>query len=355
MKRRPFRALALAAITVALLYLAAWPTAVDPEAWTAPPPVKRDGIFAPNGKLAGVEWIARGAGVGPEALLFDAAGRLYTGYDDGRIVSMNADGTDVRTVATTGGRPLGLAWGPGGTIYVADGDRGLLRVHAGRVETLATTHGCRRFAFTDDLDAAPDGSVYFSDASWKFGLRDFTLDVIEHRPNGRLLAWRPGGAVELLAGGIYFANGVQLHPDGESVLVNEMANYRVLRHWFSGAKKGRTETFSDGLPGFPDNLTISADRRRFWIALPAPRHPVADRLASWPGLRRAIARLPKGVQPKPKRYAQIVAVDLQGRPVAYLDHDDASAFAPITSIREHGDWLYLGSYERDAIGRVRAP
>jgi sugar lactone lactonase YvrE len=317
--------------------------------------VKREGIFAPNGKLASVEWLARGAGIGPESILFDESGHLITGYTDGRIVRMRPDGSDVRTVALTGGRPLGLSWGPRGAIYVADAERGLLRVEAGKVEALATEHGGRRFGFTDDLDVGAGGLIYFSDASWKFGIREFTLDVLEHRPNGRLLAWSPGGGVELLAGDIYFANGVQLHPDGHSVLVNEMANYRVLRHWVAGPKRGRTESFADGLPGFPDNLTISPDRKRFWVALPAPRHPVADRLAGWPGLRRAIARLPRWVQPKPQRHAQIVALDLDGRPVAYLDHDAAGAYAPISSVREHGGWLYLGSYERDAIGRIAAP
>ena len=354
--RRPFGALLLAAFALAALYLAAWPTPVDPEAWTAPPPVKREGIYARNDKLAGVEWLARGQGEGPEAIAFDAAGDLVTGYVDGRIVRMAKDGTKVRTVAVTGGRPLGLAFGARGALYVADADNGLLRVDAGRVEALATGEGGHRFAFTDDLDVATDGTVYFTDASFKFGFKEFELDVLEHRPNGRLLAFRPQtGAVELLAANLHFANGVQLTPDGQAVLFTETTSYRVMRHWLTGPKKGTTEVFADGLPGFPDNITYSREKGRYWVALASPRDPILDALSNWPHLRRAIARLPHALMPKPKRHGQVVALDLTGKPVAFLEHESPDSYSPISSVREHEGWLYLGSFKRDAVGRVRAP
>src|SRR5204862_3459194 len=137
------------------------------------------------------EWLARGLGEGPEAILLDPSGDLITGYVDGRVMRMAADGSNQRAIANTGGRPLGLAFGPGRAIYVADADRGLLRIEDGKVQVLATEQGGRRFGFTDDLDVGADGTVYFTDASWKFGFRRFVDDLIEHRANGRLLSWSP--------------------------------------------------------------------------------------------------------------------------------------------------------------------
>ena len=159
----------------------------------------------------------------------------------------------------------------------------------------------------------------------------------------------------LLAAGLRFANGVQLTPDHAAVLFTETDNYRVMRHWLTGPKKGTTEVFADGLPGFPDNITYSKEKARYWVALAGPRDPTLDALASWPHLRRVVARLPHALKPKPKRHAQIVALDLQGKPIAFLDHDAPDSYSPISSVREHDGFLYLGSFQRDAIGRVRAP
>ena len=355
-RRRPLRALFLALIAFGALYLAAWPTRVDPESWRAPAAARRDGIFATNGKLAAVEWLARGSGLGPEAIAIDAAGDLFTGYTDGRIVRMGRDGSGVRTVAVTGGRALGLAFGANGALYVADGQRGLLRVDKGKVEALADTEGGKPFRLTDDLDVAVDGTVYFTDASFKFNFADHEMDILEHRPNGRLLAWRPQtGKVELLADNLRFANGVAVAPDGSAVIFTETSSYRVMRYHLSGAKKGLIEPFAENLPGFPDNITYGREKQRYWVALAAPRDPIVDALSAWPHLRRAIARLPKALMPKPKRHAQILALDLDGKVIAYLDHDAPDSFSPISSVREHDGWLYLGSFGRDAVGRIRAP
>ena len=46
------------------------------------------------------------------------------------------------------------------------------------------------FGLTDDVKVASDGMVYFTDASYKYPLEDFELDVLENRGNGRLFAIR---------------------------------------------------------------------------------------------------------------------------------------------------------------------
>lgn len=338
-----------------LLYLTLWPIPIRPAAWSPPPAPPRTGVLAPNDRLAAVEWIARGAALGPESTVLDAEGRVYTGTSDGRILRVAADGR-VEELARTGGRPLGLALAPDGSLAVADRDRGLLRVApaepGGRVEVVATEAGGTPLGFADDVVAMPDGTLYFTDATIH---RDYRDDFFEHRGEGRLLARRPDGRVEVLLTGLHFANGIAVGPGGAYLAVNETSEYRVLRYWLAGPRKGEAEALVEDLPGFPDGVTWSPERRVFWVALFAPRLKALDLLLPHPLLRAMLYRLPRSLQPEPERHAWIVAVDETGRLVESLEHAGADAYAPVTSAREAGGWLWLGSLEREALGRVRAP
>jgi len=168
MPPRPRRAIARLALAFGLAlvaYLALWPVPIDPVAWEAPEDRGFVGDFALDSTLAGAERIPLGDHPGPESVARDAEGRLYAAARDGSIVRLDADGRNPSVWARTDGRPLGLAFGTDGTLYVADGIRGLLAVDTtGQVTVLATEAEGRPFGFADDLDVAPDGRVYFSDA-----------------------------------------------------------------------------------------------------------------------------------------------------------------------------------------------
>ena len=47
-----------------------------------------------------------------------------------------------------------------------------------------------RLRMADDLDIAPDGKIYFSDCTTRYEMTTNTLDIIEGRPNGRLVVLR---------------------------------------------------------------------------------------------------------------------------------------------------------------------
>lgn len=69
---------------------------------------------------------------------------------------------------------------------------------------------------------AADGSLYFSDASAKFGLHNWYLDFLEAKPHGRLLKYDPSSnRVSTLLDGLRFANGVALSADQRYVVVCE--------------------------------------------------------------------------------------------------------------------------------------
>lgn len=347
------KVLATVAILAAVLaaYLCFWPVDIDPVAWT-PMPIRGD--FPVNERLAGVERLAPGFGAGPEGIALDRQGRLYTGYADGRLVRMNADGSAPEVLADTGGRPLGLAIHPDGSLVVADAHKGLLRWD-GALKSLVTEVGGQPLKFADDVDISADGArAYFSDASTKYGYEDQMHDFLEHSGNGRLLEYDfAAGTTRVLLDGLHFANGIALGPDEAYVLVNETGEYRIRRYWLKGEKAGTQEVFRDGLPGFPDNVTYDG-AGRFWVAIYAPR--TLDGFLAGPAFVRKLGlRLPKWVQPAPVRHAFVIGLDLEGKVIADLQHPGADSFSPITSARRSGDWLYLGSLSYPAVGRIRVP
>lgn len=65
-------------------------------------------------------------GHGPEDVVLDGEGRIYTGVDDGRILRHTADGRGAETIADTGGRPLGLELYGDDELLICDARAGLL-------------------------------------------------------------------------------------------------------------------------------------------------------------------------------------------------------------------------------------
>lgn len=337
-----------------VLYLVGWPTTIDPQAWTPPAaPSTREGVYAANDKLRAVQRLVDGGLRGPEAISFDAQGRLVTGLEDGRVISVGPEGRDCRVLGNTGGRPLGLRVQADGTVLIADARKGLLRMgFDGQIDVLADKAEGIRLGFADDLDVDTQGRIYFSDASWKFGYGEHVTDALEHGARGRLLRYDParGEALTLMVG-LQFANGVALGPEERYVLVNQTTEYKITRYWLLGEKAGQSETFIDNLPGFPDNLTFNG-RDRFWVALYAPRDALLDALGPIPFLRNVVARLPAFLHPQPRRQGFILGLDLEGRVAEQYQFDGEGAFGPITSVREREGQLYLGSLSDTAIGRV---
>lgn len=335
-------------------YLTLWPTGMDPVAWTPPPsPSLTEGTYAYNEKLKGIQKLAMGVGSGPEGVNVDAVGRVYAGYRDGRIISLAPDGGSYIEMADTGGRPLGITFGPNGGLVIADAKKGLL--HLGRrITELVTEADGVPFGFTDDADNTRlDKNIYFTDASSKFGYGRHMTDLLEHGANGRLLEYNVvTKKTRVLLSGLHFANGVAVGPDDSFVLVNETGEYRILRYWLKGEKAGTHDVFIDNLPGFPDNLSYN-DKGTFWVAIFSPRDPMLDELL--PGnlyLRTVLAKLPPFLQPKPKLHAFVLGIDVNGQVVANLQYAGADAYAPITSVREKGPWLYFGSLTYPAVGRM---
>ncbi|HVT35233.1 MAG TPA: SMP-30/gluconolactonase/LRE family protein [Nevskiaceae bacterium] len=344
--------LALVAGAALAFYLLLWPTGVEPVAWDAPLPPGPD-TYPANDVLRHIQRIGAGVGLGPETVNVDAAGRVYTGYSDGRIVQLAPDGRTYMDLANTHGRPLGITFGPDGGLVIADAGRGLLALGR-KISVLADRADDVPFGLTNDVDnTVMDKNVYFTDSTSKFAGTRYLDDLLEHGAHGRLMQYNVAtGDTHVLLKDLHYANGVAVGPDDAYVLVSETSEYRVLRYWLKGDKAGTHDVFIDNLPGFPDNISYN-NRDRFWLALAAPRNPQFDQLLSGHLFeRRLLSRLPSALRPQPQRRAFVLGLDLNGKVIANLQYAGADAYAPVTSVREFGPWLYFGSLAERTIGRM---
>jgi len=338
-----------------LAYLLFWPVAIEPVAWTPPPPLDYEALAQRVLPMKPIERLAAGECHACEDVAVDSAARVYGADERGIIKRYDPAAGRTEDFAITGGRPLGLHFDAGGNLLVADAIEGLLSVSPdGRVRLLSTGTPERRVFVADDLDIAPDGAVYFSDASRRFPLTQYKLDLLEHRPNGSFWVYRPDeGRTELLLDSLHFANGVAVSAEGDFVLVNETGAYRVLRYWLKGPQRGRAEVFLDRLPGFPDGIS-RGENGLFWLTLISPRKPALDALMAHPFLRKILARLPAFLQPAPEPWAYVLGVDASGR-VRYLFQDPEGAYQQISSVQQFGNKLYLGSLAEESVGVFTLP
>ena len=343
-------------IGLIMIYLLTWPVPIDPAPWTPPEAPGLTGIYEVNDYLASIERLEEGIGFAPDDIAFDASGRLYTGLMDGRIMRFVPDKGESELFADTGGHLHGLHFDAYGNLIVCDSENGLLQVAPdGTITVLSTEEGGVPYGFINDVDIAEDGTIYFTDSTSKFSMEDYVLDILEHRPNGRLLAYNPtDGSTRLALGDIYFTDGVAISPDQSFVLVAETGKYRIKRLWLSGPKAGETDIFIDNLPGFIDGVA-SNGRDIFWVALLLPRDTLVDNLLlPRPFLRKVVVRLPEFLHPIPEDYGFVLGLDIKGNVIHNLQ-DPSGAYAQICSITEHDGMLYLGSFAEDSIGRVPVP
>jgi sugar lactone lactonase YvrE len=336
----------------------------------------------PAGQRLSIERFATESVVGPEDFAIEPSGDLVCGTADGRILRVRVTDGRSEELAQTGGYPLGLAFDRHGNLLIADAHRGLLSLDehrglqspaqgrefpnlgedpglptpapGGEVRALVTEEGGAALHFTNGVAIGASGAVYFSDSSRRHGPEAVHREALDAQPSGRLLRYDPAtGAVDRLLDGLFFANGVAVDPEERFVLVAETFAYRVTRYWLQGAQAGRSEAFVEDLPGLPDGISYNG-AGVYWLALFAPRSRLLDALAHWPSVRRLLAWLPASLLPAPERHGRVLGLDIEGRVVHDL-RDPAGTYAPISSARQVGPWLYLGSLTESGIGRAALP
>jgi sugar lactone lactonase YvrE len=291
---------------------------------------------------------------GPEDVVVDKAGHLWTGLEDGRIVRIPTDGGEPTVVADTGGRPLGLHIARDGRVLICDSHRGLLALDStsGTLDVLVEAVAGRRLKYCSNVTETPDGTIYFTESTWDFHFEHATAPILEARRRGGLFRLGTDGSVTTLVDGLYFANGLTPTADGSALVFAESQARRLSKYWLTGLEAGSVTRLAVNLPGMPDNLSTGADGR-IWTAMFTeaiaalewllPRAPIIRKLA-W--------RLPDWLQPQIKPEVWAVAFDPDsGAAVAGLrtKHPD---FGAVTGVVEAAGKLWMGTVSFPAVAQV---
>jgi ribose transport system permease protein len=323
--------------------------------------------YALNNRLGDVEVLGYGEVDGPEDVILDDEDRIYTGTREGRIIRLSGPGfSHVEVFADLGGRPFGLAFDADKNLIVCVGAMGVYGVRPDGA-TYRVTDQTNRTRFSilddsslrmaDDLDIAPDGKIYFSDATTRYDAHTWLQDAVEARPNGRLVCHDPkSGRTRTVLRGLRFSNGVCLSHDGRSMLFAESFDYSISRLWLAGPKEGQVEKVIPNLPGYPDNINRASDGN-YWLALIGMRSPTWDLSMTRPSFRlRMIKQVPHDEWLCPSiNIGCVVKFSPSGEILDCLWDEHGVHNPMITSMREHKGWLYLGGMANNRITRVRLP
>jgi ribose transport system permease protein len=334
-----------------------------------PPSIARDSgtVFAENDRLRDAEPIALNQIEGPEDVILDRKDNLYTVNRNGSIIRFRApDYASREEFARIGGRPLGLAFDreenllvciAGMGVYGVKPDRTVFKVTDRTNRTLTRLKDDSRLYLADDLDVAPDGKIYFSEATTRYELSDWALDGFEGRGNGRLICHDPKtGDTRTILKNLTFPNGVCVAHDGRSVLWASTWLCRVYRYWIQTEKAGTCEVVIDNLPGYCDNINRSSDGK-YWLALVGLRSPIYDLAMANPGFRiRMVKQIPPDEWLCPGiNYGCVIKFDDNGIVSESLWDPGGKSHPTITSVREHKGYLYIGGLENNRIGRILLP
>ncbi|KJS10780.1 MAG: ABC transporter permease [Hoeflea sp. BRH_c9] len=334
------------------------PLSTDPADTTA---------LAVNDRLNEVEIIGLGDVESPEDVILDDDDHLYCGTRHGDIVRFLApDYKQFEVFAHIGGSPLGMSWDKDRNLLVCVGGMGLYKIAPDRTVTKVTDETNRstfsvvddsRLRLADDLDIAPDGRVFFSEATVRYEMHDWPVDALESRGNGRIICYDPKtNKTHTAVRNLIFPNGVCTSQDGQSILFAESWACRISRYYFDGPKAGSVEIVLDRLPGYPDNINRASDGT-YWAAIMGMRSPALDVALRMPAFRKRMARR---IAPDQWLYPNlnvgcVIRFNDKGEVLESLWDQHSENHPMITSMREHKGYLYLGGITNNRIGRIRLP
>ncbi|KAI6207192.1 Adipocyte plasma membrane-associated protein [Aphelenchoides fujianensis] len=353
----------------------------DARSYDLPPPPALVGPLAPNKLLRNAKLLLKNQILGPESILVEGD-VLYTGTWDGKIVKVRGGKIEktLRLVDPAAecatydtepqcGRPLGIRR-LNKDLLVArplEGDamsnRFLLLPGTSKlVFSSKTKVGGYESKFLNDLDVIDEDTILVTDSSTNYDRRRFLHVLFEQAPVGRVLEVKiSSGKARILLGGLYFANGIQLHPDKKSVIVSECSMSRILRLYISGPRAGESEVFASNLPGFPDNIRLST-QGTFYVGLASPRYEgklsLFDKLGPFPWVRKLLASaLPEKYLGQifalvKSSYGLVLEMDTNGKIIGSYHDPEGQVIADVSQVSDDKDHLYLGSFHSNFIAQV---
>ena len=205
-----------------------------------------------------------------EGVAVDKDGFVYGGGRNGLIYKVSPDG-EVNTLCTLpeGSIPNGITLDRNGDIIYCDlGKQGVFRVtQSGRVSMIADRVGDVKLTLPNFASYDAEGNLYVSNTA-TVDVSKALAEIVTPSPGGALVRIRPDGRGDVVATGIYAANGLAIDPKEEAIFVLQTSTNDCLRIALrKDGTFGEPEIFSQGFPGLPDGMAFDVDEN-LYITLP---------------------------------------------------------------------------------------
>jgi gluconolactonase len=270
-----------------------------------------------------------------EGVVIDRDGNAWGGGRNGTVYKVSPDGA-VHEVAQLPDRaiPNGVTLDRAGNFVYCDlRHKAVMRCAPdGTVSMIADRAGDLPLSIPNFASYDAEGNLYVSNSSSQPAGKVFE-EFTNPAPNGAVVRIHPDGRGEVVATGIYFANGTAIDPNEDAVYVLESSRNDCVR---IAIKKdgtvGKPEIYASGFPAIPDGMAFDVERN-LYITLPGV--PQDGKLA-----------------PRNK----IIRVDPNGKWELIIDDPDGTKLAFPTNCAFGGPGLqdlFIANLEGDHFNRVR--
>lgn len=270
-----------------------------------------------------------------EGVVIDRDGSVWGGGRNGKVYKVTPDGV-VHEVAQLPDRaiPNGVTLDRASNFVYCDlRHKAVMRCAPdGTVSLIADHAGDFPISIPNFCSYDAEGNLYVSNSSSQPGAKVFE-EFVTPAPNGAVVRIRPDGRGEVVATGIYFANGTAIDPNEDAVYVLESSRYDCVR---IAIKKdgtfGKPEIYASGFPSIPDGMAFDV-QRNLYITLPG---------------------VPKNGKLEPRN--QIIRVDPNGKWELLIDDPEGTKLAFPTNCAFGGPdlkELFIANLEGDHLNRIR--
>jgi gluconolactonase len=205
-----------------------------------------------------------------EGVVVDKEANVYGGGRNGIIYQVSPEGkVSELTTLPTGSMPNGITMDRQGNLVYCDlGKQAMIRVSkSGTVSLIADRVGTLALTLPNFATYDAEGNLYVSNSSTR-DMKTVREEFAKPEPNGAVVRIRPDGRGEVIATGIYLANGTAIDPKEEAVYVLESTRNDCLR---IAIKKdgtfGRPEIYARDFPGLPDGMAFDVEGN-LYVTLP---------------------------------------------------------------------------------------
>jgi gluconolactonase len=205
---------------------------------------------------------------------------------------------------------------------------------SGEVSMIADQVGNVKLTLPNFASYDAEGNLYVSNSST--GTIDTVLaELTNPAPNGALVRIRPNGKGDVVATGIYLANGTAIDPKEDAVYVLESTRDDCLRiQMKKDGTFGKPEIYSKDFPALPDGMAFDVEGNMY-VTLPAKAEG-------------------SNINPAHK----VIAVDTNGNWSMLIDDPQAQKMNFPTNCAFGGPGLqdlYIANLEGEHFSRVHTP